>query len=165
MDQDPDAPRQSYNFAPGYNGAVYRAVVPPYVAALQGQHGENPIDTNYRSQGHGFGTIPPSPEPSAEATGIRYQIQSMKWGIVPTWPKRHPKYNRSVKIINCRDDSLSNRGGMWAPLKTRQRCIILAQGFYEWLTIGRDKVPYYVRRKDKRLMYFPGLWDSLGCDG
>ncbi|KAL2756116.1 hypothetical protein ACRALDRAFT_2075713, partial [Sodiomyces alcalophilus JCM 7366] len=164
MDEGPAAPHHSYNFAPGYHGAVYRAVTPAYSAGLRDQHVENVTGTNPQSHGQDIDTTTPGPEASAEARCITYKIQSMTWGIVPAWPKRHPKYSKTMKIINCRDDSLSSPHGMWAPLKTRQRCIVVAQGFYEWLKTGRDKVPYFVKRKDGRLMYFAGLWNSVQCD-
>jgi putative SOS response-associated peptidase YedK len=89
----------------------------------------------------------------------------MKWGLIPFWTKRNPDYASMLKTINCRDDSLATPGGMWASMKTRKRCVVVAQGFYEWLKPNplskKDKIPHYVKRKDGKLMYFAGLWDCV----
>jgi putative SOS response-associated peptidase YedK len=86
----------------------------------------------------------------------------MKWGLVPFWTKRNPDYSSVIKTINCRDDSLAQNGGMWNTMKARKRCLVIAQGFYEWLKVGpKEKVPHYVKRKDGKLMCLAGLWDCV----
>lgn len=100
---------------------------------------------------------------TAEET--HYKLQSMKWGLIPFWTKRNPDYGSVMKTINCRDDSLAQAGGMWASMKGRKRCVVVAQGFYEWLKSGRDKVPHFVKRKDGKLMCFAGLWDCVKYEG
>ncbi|KAF2830380.1 DUF159-domain-containing protein [Ophiobolus disseminans] len=130
VDETPadDAVRQSYNFAPGYHGLVYRADGP----------------------GHGG------------ATGeTKYRLQAMQWGLVPFWTKRNPDYGSKIKTINCRDDSLIEDRGMWTTMKKKKRCIIVAQGFYEWLKKGNEKLPHFTRRKDGQLMCLAGLWDAV----
>ena len=91
----------------------------------------------------------------------KYKLQSMKWGLIPFWTKRNPDYGGLMKTINCRDDSLAQSGGMWTTMKARKRCIVIAQGFYEWLNKngGKDKIPHYIKRKDGQLMCMAGLWD------
>ncbi|KAF2110721.1 hypothetical protein BDV96DRAFT_500639 [Lophiotrema nucula] len=127
---DDDAVRQSYNFAPGYHGLVYRA------APVEGD-----VDT-------------------------KYKLQAMKWGLVPFWTKRNPDYGSMMRTINCRDDSLFEDRGMWTSMKKKKRCIIVAQGFYEWLkkNNGKDKLPHFTKRKDGQLMCFAGLWDCVKFD-
>lgn len=135
-----DAPRQSHNFAPGYHGIVYRADVSD-----------------------------PAAKTSKDAV-VRphYKLQTMKWGLVPSWTKRSPDYAATLKTINCRDDSLASPGGLWATMKARKRCVVVAQGFFEWLKRpgfgARDKVPHYVRRADGRLLCMAGLWDCVRYD-
>jgi putative SOS response-associated peptidase YedK len=70
-----------------------------------------------------------------------------------------------MKTINCRDDSLIENKGMWTTMKQKKRCIVLAQGFYEWLKKGKDKIPHFVKRKDGKLMCFAGLWDCVQYEG
>ena len=68
-----------------------------------------------------------------------------------------------MKTINCRDDSLFEDRGMWTTMKKKKRCIIVAQGFYEWLKKngGKEKLPHFTKRKDGKLMCFAGLWDCV----
>lgn len=56
---------------------------------------------------------------------------------------------------------------MWTTMKQRKRCIVLCQGFYEWLKKNDDKekIPHFVKRKDDQLMCFAGLWDVAKYEG
>ncbi|KAB8737513.1 hypothetical protein FH972_026472 [Carpinus fangiana] len=154
-DDDPHL-RQSYNFAPGYYGLVYRADVPDYGA------GSRPDSHHDKSDEASAG---PSEEVPADNAGDepRYKIQAMQWGLIPFWTKRNPGFGSMMKTINCRDDSLATSGGMWSTMKQRKRCIVVAQGFYEWLKKdgGKTKIPHYTKRKDGQLMCFAGLWDCV----
>lgn len=53
---------------------------------------------------------------------------------------------------------------MWSTIKHRKRCIVPAEGFYEWLNKGTQKVPHYTKRADGQLMFFAGLWDCVHFD-
>ncbi|OWP03655.1 hypothetical protein B2J93_2167 [Marssonina coronariae] len=150
-----NAPRQSYNFAPGYYGLVYRADTP--------DHGAGPLQ---HKNVEGESTEEDAADPPASgATEVRYKLQSMKWGLIPFWTKRNPDYGSMLKTINCRDDSLIENRGMWTTMKQRKRCVIVFQGFYEWLGKGKEKVPHYVKRKDGQLMCAAGLWDCVRYEG
>lgn len=72
-----------------------------------------------------------------------------------------------MKTINCRDDSLYEDRGMWTSMKKTKRCIVVAQGFYEWLkkNNGKEKIPHFTKRKDGQLMCFAGLWDCAQFEG
>ncbi|KAL2171548.1 hypothetical protein VTG60DRAFT_2381 [Thermothelomyces hinnuleus] len=172
-DEGDGAPRQSYNFAPGYHGVVYRADVPDRGAGTSSSRtahaghsgvdadGDAAADDNLQTQPR------EKEEDDRQApTKPHYKLQSMKWGLVPFWTKRNPDYPSLLKTINCRDDSLATPGGMWASMKARKRCVVVAQGFYEWLKTGpKEKVPHFVKRKDGRLMLFAGLWDCVRYEG
>jgi putative SOS response-associated peptidase YedK len=56
---------------------------------------------------------------------------------------------------------------MWTTMKQKKRCIVVCQGFYEWLKKngGKEKIPHYVKRKDGQLMCFAGLWDCVQYEG
>lgn len=156
-DNDEGAPRQSYNFAPGYHGIVYRADTPDWGAGpRQHSKGEEPQERSAAE----------AEEEEEQAGEVRYKLQSMRWGLIPFWTKRNPDYGSMMKTINCRDDSLIENKGMWTTMKQRKRCIVVAQGFYEWLKKGpKEKVPHYVKRKDGQLMCFAGLWDCVQYEG
>lgn len=149
-DDDDNTVRQTYNFAPGNHGLVYRADVPDSGAASQPQD-KDKTDT----------------VDGAATKETRYKLQAMKWGLIPFWTKRQPDYGNMMRTINCRDDSLSTSGGLWNTMKQRKRCIIVCEGFYEWLkkNDGRDRIPHFVKRKDGQLMCFAGLWDCVQYEG
>ncbi|EER24935.1 hypothetical protein CPC735_015330 [Coccidioides posadasii C735 delta SOWgp] len=160
---DDDDVRETYNFAPGYYGAVYRADTPD-------QGGYNPAEA-YDGGHHAAEHKMPEDEGKAQLTSggiederVKYKLQSMKWGLVPFWTKRSPNYGSLMKTINCRDDSLAENKGMWTSMKKRKRCVVVCQGFYEWLKKGKEKIPHFIRRKDGDLMCFAGLWDCVKYD-
>ncbi|KAK0386680.1 hypothetical protein NLU13_6515 [Sarocladium strictum] len=160
QDEGPGAPRQSYNFAPGYHGLVFRADTPDWGAGPRHRgHGDDNVVHDAPEEGS-------KDEVQAKAHHVSYKLQSMKWGLIPFWTKRNPDYASMMKTINCRDDSLAAGGGMWNTMKARKRCIIIAEGFYEWLKMGpKDKLPHHIRRKDRQLMCFAGLWDCVQYEG
>ncbi|KAM7185048.1 putative ACR, COG2135 domain containing protein [Naviculisporaceae sp. PSN 640] len=192
------APRQSYNFAPGYYGVVYRADVPDWGAgpardaATRGhEHGHTGTRSSARGKQQKDGSVTSSQkstrseaeEDAPENTSAvvnnnsdsasekqqqppHYILQSMKWGLIPFWTKRNPDYGAMLKTINCRDDSLATTGGMWSTMKARKRCLVVAQGFYEWLkpAHSKEKSPHYIKRKDGKLMLLAGLWDCVVYD-
>ncbi|KAG4426517.1 hypothetical protein IFR04_000399 [Cadophora malorum] len=166
-DDDDHAPRQSYNFAPGYYGLVYRADVPDHGAGpRQHKKGEGEIEsTEEDATANAESTQHEAPSSSAAQKEIRYKLQSMKWGLIPFWTKRNPDYGSMMKTINCRDDSLIDNKGMWTSMKQKKRCVVVFQGFYEWLKKGKEKVPHFVKRKDGQLMCVAGLWDCVQYEG
>lgn len=157
---DDDDVRETYNFAPGNHGLVYRADVPDYGS------GGRPHDTERHPEDASTGNEAPSTQ-LKDPKETRYKLQSMKWGLIPFWTKRNPDYGTVMRTINARDDSLAGKGGMWNTMKQRKRCIVVAQGFYEWLKKngGKEKIPHYVKRKDEQLMCFAGLWDCVQYEG
>ncbi|KKY14381.1 hypothetical protein UCDDS831_g08257 [Diplodia seriata] len=149
-----DQVRSTYNFAPSYNGLVYRAELP--------DSGSRESDEKDENTEH----VPVADE-ATTSQDTKYKLQAMKWGLIPSWMKRKPDYGSMMKTINCRDDSLAENRGLWNSMKHRKRCIVVCQGFYEWLKKngGKEKIPYFVKRKDGQLMCFAGLWDCVRFEG
>lgn len=166
-DDDNDRIRQSYNFAPGYHGLIYRADTPDSGAGSQ-DHDNEKDDTAEPSPKRAKTSHATSHSVDGLATKeTKYKIQAAKWGLVPFWTKRAPDYSSQMRTINCRDDSLIENRGMWNTMKQRKRCIVVAEGFYEWLkkNNGKEKLPHFVKRKDGELMCFAGLWDCVQYEG
>jgi putative SOS response-associated peptidase YedK len=86
----------------------------------------------------------------------------MKWGLVPHYSKFEDK---NLNTTNARAENLAGDGGMWASLKGPKRCAVVCQGYYEWLTKGKSKLPHFVKPKDGRLMLMAGLFDSVVLQG
>ncbi|KAK8083382.1 hypothetical protein PG996_002163 [Apiospora saccharicola] len=167
-DEGEGAPRQSYNFAPGYHGIVYRADTPDWGAGPYRHAKKAGDDTEAADEAADQSSPTTSPsggggDDAGAGSGVNYKLQSMKWGLIPFWNKKNPDYGSLMKTINCRDDSLAQSGGMWNTMKARKRCIVVAQGFYEWLKKdgGREKIPHFVKKKDGALMCLAGLWDCV----
>lgn len=87
-------------------------------------------------------------------TGER-QLRRMRWGLIPSWA-RDPSIGQ--RLINARAETLAQKPAFRAALRQR-RCLILADGFYEWARRGRGKQPYYILRRDERPFAFAGLWE------
>ncbi|KAG5298187.1 DUF159 domain-containing protein [Histoplasma ohiense] len=161
---DDDDVRQTYNFAPGSYGAVYRADTSDHGSLVGSQNADEDTGNNEQVEDHEAHDEPTK----TPKNRTLYKLQAMKWGLIPFWTKRSPDYGSMLKTINCRDDSLIEDRGMWTSMKRKKRCVVICQGFYEWLKkgpTGKEKVPHYVRRKDGDFMCFAGLWDCVQYEG
>lgn len=86
----------------------------------------------------------------------------MKWGFIPYWSKNNPK---PYPLINIRCESLIEKP-LFKPYFERQRCLIPADGFFEWRQEGKHKIPYRAIVKEGALFAFAGLWEkSIHADG
>lgn len=171
---DDDECRQTYNFPPGAIGIVYRANVPDYGAGPSTKHGKQKLnvkpdgddedENEVKLEEDAQQTLPSTSQPSKN---VQYKLQAMKWGLVPSWTKRAPDYGSVMRTINARDDSCMENKGIWNVPKRRKRCIVIANGFFEWLkkNNGKDKLPHYIKRKDGELMAFAGMWDVVKYEG
>jgi putative SOS response-associated peptidase YedK len=78
-----------------------------------------------------------------------------KWGLVPGWSKESKtKYS----TINARIESVAEKPTYRTPFK-RRRCLIPADGFYEWKVVNGHKIPHHIRMRDSSVFAFAGLWD------
>lgn len=79
------------------------------------------------------------------------------WGLIPSWAKDPAIGNR---MINARAETLAEKPTFRAPFR-RRRCLILADGFFEWAarSDGKGKTPMYLRMADGKPFAFAGLWD------
>ncbi len=80
----------------------------------------------------------------------------MKWGLVPRWAKDHAIGSR---LINARRETASQKPAFRESWQKR-RCIVPADGYYEWMKTGRGKQPVRVVLKSGGLFGLAGLWDS-----
>ncbi len=89
--------------------------------------------------------------------GVREGVM-MRWGLIPHFLKgESPKYPTS----NARLESMETSPAFRDPWKKSQRCLVPADGFYEWhQPVGRPKQPWFVGLANKEAMAFAGLWDQ-----
>jgi putative SOS response-associated peptidase YedK len=93
----------------------------------------------------------------AEAGGVR-RLGTIRWGLIPFWSK---DAKGGAKMINARGESLLDKPAFKRAFE-RKRCIVPADGFYEWERLDgtKRKQPWYIARTDGKPMAFAGLWDS-----
>ncbi len=84
------------------------------------------------------------------------KLVSAWWGFVPHW--MDPKRGRAV--INARGETLTSKPYFRQAIKS-QRCVIPADGFYEWEKGGKSKIPYFFHRRDDKPFAFAGIYDAL----
>lgn len=79
----------------------------------------------------------------------------MRWGLVPSWAQDPAIGNQ---MINARCETLDQKPSFKQLLGSR-RCLVPADGFFEWARAGKGKIPMRVRMKDQRPFTIAGLWD------
>jgi putative SOS response-associated peptidase YedK len=101
--------------------------------------------------------IAPSQAIAVVANDGKDQIDFFRWGLIPFWAKDPAIGN---KMINARMETLADKPAYRAALRCR-RCLIPADGFYEWKTVkGGGKIPMCIRMKTKQPFAFAGLWEK-----
>ena len=86
----------------------------------------------------------------------RLVLSAFRWGLVPFWAKDPEIGNR---LINARSETAAQKPAFRAALK-RRRCLMLADGFYEWKLQGGRKIPHHITLTDRPLFAFAGLWEA-----
>lgn len=119
-------------------------------AALFGVNGAPPIDARYNiAPTQYIAAVRNDSEDGRELTMLR-------WGLVPFWAKDPSIGNR---MINARAETVAEKPSYRAAYRHR-RCVVLADGFYEWHTEGGVKRPYYISASDGEPFAFAALWEN-----
>lgn len=85
-------------------------------------------------------------------------LRPMRWGFIPTW---YDKPNGGPLLINARAETIAEKPAFREACRHR-RCLIAADGFYEWHRDGDTPLPYWVTRTDGAPMVFGGIWQNWG---
>ena len=83
------------------------------------------------------------------------QLTFLLWGLIPSWAK-DPSIGQ--RLINARAETLAEKPAFRAAFR-RRRCLVPADGFYEWKQTGNGKQPYFITRKDGKPLALAGLWE------
>ena len=88
----------------------------------------------------------------------KYKADFFVWGLIPMWAK-DPRIGS--RLINARAETLAEKPAFRGSLKYK-RCLVLADGFYEWKTVAgkKSKTPYFIHMRERKPFAFAGLWDS-----
>ncbi len=88
------------------------------------------------------------------------EISLFQWGLIPFWVKDLENANQiRLKTFNAKAESLLEKPSFRHTLK-RQRCLVLTNGFYEWQHVGKEKIPFYITKRDDIALTLGGLYDT-----
>jgi putative SOS response-associated peptidase YedK len=92
-------------------------------------------------------------------------ISFLNWGLIPSWVKDPQQADvMRRQTINARSDTIFEKPSFRKPILS-QRCLIIADGFFEWHDFGSKKYPYYIRMRDKEAFGIAGIWDRWVSGG
>ncbi|WP_066381475.1 MULTISPECIES: SOS response-associated peptidase [unclassified Anabaena] len=83
------------------------------------------------------------------------QLQQLRWGLIPSWSKDS---SIGSKLINAKAETVAEKPAFRSAFKHR-RCLVVADGFYEWQKQQDTKQPFYFRLQDGKPFAFAGLWE------
>ena len=102
-----------------------------------------------------YNIAPTQPVVTVRQAGVSRILSIMRWGLVPSWATDIKIGNQ---LINGRSESVMEKPAFRASFRER-RCLIPADGFYEWKKAGRERQPFHFGMKDDGLFAFAGIWD------
>ena len=128
----------------------------PHVVALQFGLAHVPA---YEAR---YNVAPGTPVLTVRADSSHARVgRLLHWGLIPSWAKEPGIGNR---LINARAETVIEKPSFRNAFQ-RRRCIVPADGYYEWASVGGRKQPYYVRPKGDELFGFAGLYDRWSGAG
>lgn len=126
------------------------------------------IEKMYRAAFYGFDTYTPVFHQNAFTKPVHPiitdseadKIKGFQWGLIPFWVKNiEQAEDIRFKTMNARSETIFEKPSFKAASKYR-RCIIIADGFFEWRHYNDKKYPYYIYLKEHKLFSFAGLWEK-----
>jgi putative SOS response-associated peptidase YedK len=135
----------------------YAMTLPPEAARRLFGYGETP---NFPPR-YNIAPTQPIAVVIADLDGSRH-FRLVRWGLIPGWSK---DATTQSLLFNARSETAADKPSFRAAMRHR-RCLVPADGFFEWKRQGEARFPYYIRRRDGGPMAFAGIWETwLGADG
>src|ERR671916_3522188 len=108
-----------------------------------------------------FNVAPTQSVAAVVAEGGKRRLETLRWGLVPSWAD-DPEIGS--RMINARSETAHEKPSFRRAFRER-RCLIPADGFYEWQRTDNVKQPFHIRMKSGRPFAFAGLWESWKDSG
>jgi putative SOS response-associated peptidase YedK len=139
--------------APDYNVAPTKRI---YAVLSRPQEPQEPRGAGDPPEG-GMGgrAVPPSGGQRGGLVPRGTTLRLVRWGLVPSWAKNT---SGGARMINARAETVSVKPAFRSAF-ARRRCIIPADGYYEWQAVGKAKQPYYIYRTDGGVLAFAGIYE------
>lgn len=102
-----------------------------------------------------YNVAPTTPVPVVTSANHERTLEMMRWGLVPSWAK---DMKSGYATFNARADSLASKPAFRSAWKAGHRCLVLADGFYEWRKT--DKQPFFISLGNRQPMALAGLWEE-----
>ncbi len=103
-----------------------------------------------------YNMAPTQPIPVVCLINGQRKFALMRWGLLPSWVKDPKAFSL---IINARGENVIEKPAFRAAMK-RRRCLVPADGFYEWKAGGARKQPYFIHARSGEPLAFAGLWET-----
>ena len=87
--------------------------------------------------------------------GMR-EFAKLRWGLIPSWADH---ISIGQKLLNARSETIGEKPSFRDAVRKR-RCLIVADGFYEWKTENKKKLPYWIHFPDRQPFAFAGIWEK-----
>ena len=117
-----------------------------------------PLAFDYRAR---YNIAPSQDVPVVASDRRGTRLGLLRWGLVPAWAADPSMGSRT---INARAESLLDKPSFKEAAVAR-RCLVPADGFYEWAAEGEGKVPYWIHSPDREPMGFAGVWERWHLPG
>lgn len=113
--------------------------------------------------GPDFNVAPTDPVPLVRVSRDGHRVLSVgRWGLVPHWSRNAAG---AARMINARAETIATSRA-YAPSFTRRRCLVPADGWYEWVREpGGTRRPYYMTPRDGSVLAFAGIWSVWESEG
>jgi len=103
-----------------------------------------------------YNVAPTQLVPAVRQEDGKRRLAMLRWGLIPSWAK---DAKIGYRLINARADTVATKPSFRSAFK-RRRCLVPADGFYEWKRDDKVKQPFFIHRKDEEPFAFAGLWEG-----
>ena len=114
------------------------------------------IDENIIGHQASYNIAPTQHAPVIFQDNKKRILKNMRWGLTPSWAKDD---SYSSKLINARLETINVKPSFRNLISTN-RCIVLANGYYEWLIVDNKKEPYFIYDRESSITTMAGLWST-----
>ena len=112
------------------------------------------IDSNIINHQASYNISPTQNAPVVFEENNKRILKNMRWGLIPSWAKDN---SFASNLINARSETIADKPS-FKNLITTNRCVVLANGYYEWVNVDNKKHPYFIYSGENTMISMAGLW-------